>query len=205
MRRMRICASWLRACPAAFAAAAVALLPACHSTSSHEAASGQSTGGFTERMLKPNQNKVSPYDKKFDTSSLGDRGAMKVLGAKSYSTSKYAGNTDFKGLKNFQTKAFNQSGKTSREQTHSSPMGNKNDRASDQIFKTEDSRFSGKKSKENDLVFKRSTKQFQTSDYEPGKKSLEDNKRPYFKPGEKQDEAKTAYSEQEVKALLNRN
>ena len=201
---MRICASWLRACPAAVAAAAVALLPACSSTSNNEG-SGHASGGFTERMLKPNQNKVSPYDKKFDTASLGDRGAMRVLGGKSYSTSKYAGNTDFKGLKNFQTKAFNQSGKTSREQTHSSPMGNKKDRASDQIFKTEDSRFSSKKSKENDLVFRRSTKQYQTSDYAPGKKSLEDNKRPYFKAGEKQDEAKTAYSEQEVKALLNRN
>ena len=204
MQRMSICAPRLTVCLAVVAVAAISMLPACSSTQ-HKELADHSSGKLEERTLKPNMNKISEFDKKFDTSSLGDRGAMKATGKKSFSTGDYKGNTIFKGSKDFKGKDFAQSAKTSREQTQVSGMGNKKEKSSDKVFATGDNRFSGKKAQDGNQVFNRSKQEFKTSDYAPGKKSLEDNKRPYFKPAGEVDKTKTAYSEQDVKALLNRN
>lgn len=202
---MRLSPPWSPACSAVIAAAVVSLLASCHSTHKKDTAEGASSGDLGKRLLKVDQTKTSEFEKKFDTASLGDRGLMKAMGKRSYSASDYKGNTTYKGSKDYQTKLFAQADKTSREQSHVSSMASKKERSSDKTFQTGDSRFSNKKAPGDHMAFNRSKQEFKTSDFGPGKKSLQDNKRPYFQPAGELDQGKTAYSEQDVKALLNRN
>ncbi len=177
-------------------------LPACKSPAKKDPLAP----GRLDSITRPDEKKVSQYEKSFDTAAMGDRGAMKLMGKKSYSTQDYKGNTVFKGKdKSFHTSDFAQAGKTSREQKHMSPMADKMSKESGQVFKTKDSRFSGKKTKDGTLAFRQAGQQYKTNDFEPGKKSLEENKRPFFQPAGELDQKKTAYSEADVKALLNRN
>ena len=180
-------------------------LTACH-TSTHEKRDPHRPLTYNERTAgqKGDSNKVSKFDKMLNSSALGDRGAMKAVGKKTFGTDEYKGNTKYSGTKAYQTKDFAQAGKPNSAQTKMSAMGTQKSKVSDKIFATTDSRWSGKAAQGNDKAFKNSTQQYKTGDYGAAKKSIEDNKRPYFAPATGLDKSKT-YDEEAVRTLLNRN
>lgn len=153
---------------------------------------------------KGDKNKVSGFDKMIKTSAIGDRGAMKLVGSKSYSTSSFKGGKDYKGSKDFQTKEYAGVGKMNRAQNQLSSLGGKTSKAAGKTFATNDSRWSGKTADANNKTFSGSGQQYKTSEFSEAAKSLESNKRPYFQPAHDLDKTKT-YAEEDVKALLNRN
>jgi len=161
---------------------------------------------FNERSgnRKGEINKMSKFDKMLTSASLGDRGAMKSVGKKSFGTSSYMGNTKFSGSKDYMTKDFAQSGQGNRAQTQIAAMGMKKSNQADKAFATSNSRWDGKKSGDDSKVFDGSKQEYKTSSYGDAAKSLEQNKRPYFLPATGVEKPKT-YAEEDVKKLLNRN
>ena len=179
------------------------MLTACHSSRPKRDPHAPLT--WSERSSgKADKNKVSGFDKMIQTSAIGDRGAMKLVGSKSFSTSSYKGNTSYKGTKDYQIKEYAGVGKLNRAQNQLSNMGGKKSKVADKAFATNDSRWSGKTANANNKTFIGSNQQYKTADFQEAKKSLEDNKRPFFQPARDLDKTKT-YAEEDVKALLNRN
>ncbi|MDB6072443.1 MAG: hypothetical protein JWO89_83 [Verrucomicrobiaceae bacterium] len=188
--------------------ATLSLLPACHTTGSKKPKRDpHAPQTFNERTAgrKGEINKVSQFDKTLSSTSLGDRGAMKSMGRKSYSSSAYKGSAgEFSGMKDYQAKDFAQSSKGNRAQSQLSTMGSKADREAGRSFATNKSRWSGKAAaRGNDKTYVGSGQHYQTAEFGEGKKAIEKDKRPYFLPGEV-DKSK-AYAEEDVKRLLNRN
>ena len=181
------------------------LLTSCYSAA-HPKRDPHEPLKWNERMAqqKGDMNKVMGADKTIKPSDIGDRGAMTVMGRKSYSAGDYKGNTDYKGTKSFKTKDFAGSNKTNRAETQLSRMGSQQSKVADKTFGTKDSRWSNKTAHTGDKSFRGSTTEYKTADFAPGKKSIEQNKRPYFQPATNLDKTK-AYAEEDVKALLNRN
>ncbi|MDB6140027.1 MAG: hypothetical protein JWO94_3099, partial [Verrucomicrobiaceae bacterium] len=143
-------------------------------------------------------------DKMLSSTALGDKGAMKTMGKKSFGTTDYKGKTQFTGSKDYKTKDFAQSGKPNRAETQLSSMGGKKSNVADKTFATNDSRWSTKSAQASGKVFNGSKQEYKTSEYGPAVKSLKNDKRPYFQAVTDMDKAKT-YPEEEVRALLNRN
>ena len=192
---------------ASFIGAAVLLvaLTGCH-TSSRPKRDPHQPLTFNERTAqkKGDMNKVSGFDKMLSSAALGDRGAMKVMGRKSFGAGDYKGNTTYTGSKDYQTKDFAGAGMTNRAQSQFSPMGSKKNTSADKTFATSDSRWAGKSAQGSEKVYGGSKQEYKTSAYGPGMKSLEKDKRPYFMPATDLDKTKS-YAEEDVKALLNRN
>lgn len=182
------------------------MLTSCHTTSKKPKRDPHQPMTFNERTAsrKGEVNTMSKFDKMLSNSSLGDRGATKALGKRSFSTSNYQGNTKFSGSKDYATKDFTQSGKSNRAQTQLSAMGMKKNNQADKTFATSNSRWAGKKSTDDSKVFDGSKHEYKTAQYGEAAKSIENNKRPYFMPATGADKGKT-YAEEDVKALLNRN
>ena len=161
---------------------------------------------WSERISqqRPDNNKASKFDKMLSSSELGDRGAMKVMGRRSYGTSDFKGQKTYTGSKDFKTKDYNGAGKTNRAESQLSRLGSQESKAGNKTFATTDSRWSRKDANGSDKVFHGSDSSYKTAEFEPAKKSIDQNKRPYFLPSGKIDEKKV-YDEQTVRGLLNRN
>ncbi len=184
------------------------MLSSCHTSSNKKTKKDPHAPlTFNQRTAtkKGDINKVSQFDKMLTSSSLGDRGAMKSVGRKSFSTSAYKGNTKFSGSKDYATKDFTQGGKSNRAQSQISSMGMKKSNQADKTFATSNNRWDGKKANSNDKVFSGSSQEYKTSQYGDAAKSLEQNKRPYFLPSTGSPEKSKTYAEEDVKRLLNRN
>jgi len=184
----------------------MAVLASCHSPTTHAKRDPHEPLKWNERISKQtgDMNKVAGFNKVVKPTDIGDRGTAEVFTGQAYGTSAYKGNTQFKGAKDYKTKDFSGAGKPNRAQNQLSSMGTKKDRDGSKTFGTKDSRWATKTAQGNDKTFHGATSQYKTGEFEPGSKSIEKNKRPYFLPAKDLDKTKT-YAEQDVKALLNRN
>lgn len=164
-------------------------------------------GSMQRRMLKPDMTKTHPFDKAFNTASAGDKGHMKSWNRKGFHSNDVAGMKDFGGgSRSFKAGEFTQAGKTSTWGRKDSKFGSQTNRMSGQNFDTKSSRFEGQMADQNSQVFQRSNDAYKTGEFQPAKKSLDDNKRIMREVGSPADAAPSAnaYSEDEVKRLLGR-
>lgn len=164
-------------------------------------------GSMQRRMLKPDMTKSHPFEKAFNTASAGDRGHMKSWGRKGFHSNDVAGMKEFGGgSRSFKAGEFSQAGKTSRWGSKDSSYGTQTNRMSGQNFDTKSSRYEGQTARQNSQVFQQSGDAYKTGEFQPAKKSLDDNKRVVREIGSPTDSAPSAnaYSEDEVKRLLGR-
>jgi hypothetical protein len=170
---------------------------------STKAAQAEYMRGSTATTSK---SKTHSFDKSFNTAAAGDRGAMKLLGSKTYHSSDYSGLKSFSGTKDYHTNEFSQSGKKSRWGSQTSRYETQANSMSGKTFSTKKSQFDGQAAHDSSKSFHGSSQTFKTGDFQPAAKSIEDNKRPMIeqaKPGEAARNA-NAYSEDEVRKLLGR-
>lgn len=165
----------------------------------------KSSRGMQARLLKPDMNKGNPFEKQFNTASAGDRGAMKSFGSKSYRTSDVNGLKSYSGVKSFKTGEYSQAGKLSRMGSATSSFASKDSRMGSKAFATKDSKFGGMTARQDNQSFRDGNSVYKTAEFEPARKSLDDNKRIYIEAGER-DPSKNAnaYAEDDVKRLLGR-
>ena len=164
-------------------------------------------GSMQRRMLKPDMSKSHPFEKAFNTASAGDRGGMKSWGRKGFHSNDVAGMKEFGGgSQSFKAGEFSQAGKSSRWGSKDSSYGSKANRMSGQNFDTKTSRFECQMAKQNSQMFQQGNDTYRTGEFQPAKKSLDDNKRVVIEVGAPGDSAPSAnaYSEDEVKRLLGR-
>ena len=164
-------------------------------------------GSMQRRMLKPDMTKSHPFEKTFNTASAGNHGNMKSWNRKGFHSNDVAGMKEFGGgSRSFKAGEFSQTGKTSRWATKDSRYGSQTNRMSGQNFDTKSSRYEGQMAPQNSQVFQQGNEAYKTGEFQPAKKSLDDNKRVAREVGSPGDAAPSAnaYSEDEVKRLLGR-
>lgn len=180
-------------------------LSGCQQSSTSTSSSSSSPRGMQSRLLKPNMDKSSPFEKEFNTASAGDRGAMKSFGSRSYNAKDVSGLKNYSGVKNYKTAEFSQAGKQSRFGSSTSRYQTQDSRMGSQAFATKDSKFGGMTARQDGKTFRDGNSVFQTSEFQPARKSLDDNKQVYIEAGAR-DPSKNAnaYSEGDVKRMLGR-
>jgi len=180
-------------------------LSACFSGKSQQS-SGSSAGGMSameRRMLKPDMEKVSPYEKAFNTTSAGDRGLGKFLGGKSVTGRTFGGQKAF-NTGNFHTKEFDQGKRKSTFGTQASRYGSESNRMGRGIFKTGESDLARQDASQGSKVFQRGNRNVEARSFAPAEKSLSDNKRPMIMNDPSAPQEKVAYTEDEIQRLLGR-
>lgn len=164
-------------------------------------------GDMERRMLKPDMTKTHPFEKAFNTASVGDKGHMKSWNRKGFHSNDVAGMKDFGGgTRSFKAEEFSQAGKTSRWGSKDSRYGSQANRMDGQSFDTKSNRYEGQMARQGTQVFQPSGDAYKTGEFQPAMKSLNDNKRLVRETGSSADSAPSAnaYSEDEVKRLLGR-
>lgn len=177
----------------------VALLAACSSGKKEE----DYGGSFSQRIQSANPDKVSPYQKAFNTESTGGTGMSKLFGRKEVKGSDMAGLKSFKTGK-FKTDNFSMGKKNSPFGNDQANLGVQKSSFGDDSFKTKGSSLGRMKANEGGDVFSGADDQVRARSYLPGTKSLEQNKRPYVNTDPSVQQEKVAYTEDEIKRLLGR-
>ena len=178
-------------------------LAACSSSSRKSDDSGGSMS-MEQRILKTDFNKVSSYEKAFNTAGAGDRGQGSFFGKKSVKGS------DFGGLKNFKsgtfhTSEFAQSNKSSNFASKKGRFATKDSSLGNATFKTKTNDFSQEAaSRDGTKMFSQGDDTVKTRSFQPGEKSLKQNKRFVFIHEQGSQQEKVAYTEDQVKKLLGR-
>ena len=159
---------------------------------------------FEERINRQQKSMTSMYDKDFNTSSAGDRGGMKWFQKKGFHTDEFSGQKSYAGVKDYKTKGFSQAGKTSRYGSQDSHLGKMDNRMGSSSYATKDSRYSSMSASQGDQSFQGSDRTFKTGEFQPAKKSINDNKRIFIDSSGEPEKSADAYSESQVRRLLGR-
>lgn len=186
---------------------ALTLMSACSSSSKkdEEEKTGASSGGLSRFMDKGFDKKKKEFNK--DIRSRYDQQtftADKTIKDRQFKTDKFNGKSDYNGSHDYKAKDFSQADKKSREESHSFEQGDKKPRESDKSFTTKDSRLGDDKAREGDKSFARSEERFKTRLVSDAAKAQKKEQKPLMIPKDGAD-GKTAYTEEEVRRMLNRN
>ncbi len=170
-------------------------------SSSHKKA--QEDVGFERRVMKPDYNKVSRFEKAFNTKAAGNRGWAGLSGRKTVKGSDVAGLKNFKST-DFQTGSF-KSGK------HSAPFANKQsrfgsakNRMGDAEVSTKASRLGSESARQGKQMFSGADDTVHAHRYMPGEKSLHADKRPMVIADPSAPQERVAYTQEEIQKLLGR-
>ncbi len=175
-------------------------LAACSSGKKKDDDYGQT---FSKRIQSADPNKVSPYQKAFNTESAGGTGMSKLFGRKEVRGSELGGVKAFK-TGSFKTGGFNMGRQKSSFSDDKANLGVGDSRFGRQTVQGRRSSFDRMTASEGDDTFSRGDAQVRARSYMPGMKSLQQNKRPmiHAEPGMQQE--KVAYTEDDIKKLLGR-
>lgn len=147
--------------------------------------------------------------KKYDT-SIRSKFDQKTYNADSkfksseFKTKDYAGKHEFHGSDKYKTSEFSQVGKSSRESDEAFKGATKSARESNESFDTSASRYASQQSRDRSKVFGDANEEFETGSVRDVVRSQKKNQRPEIiqKSGER---GKTAYTEDDVRRMVNRN
>lgn len=153
--------------------------------------------GFDKKKGKFNENVRSRYDQQTFS-------ADKTIADRRFKTDAFNGKSSYKGAHEYKAKEFAQADKKSREETHGFKDSDKKPRESGKAFDAKESRFSDDKAREGDKSFAQHDKKFKTRMVSDAAKSQKKNAKPLIIPKEGED-GKTAYTEEEVRRMVNRN
>lgn len=184
-------------------------LSACSSSKKPDEPEGATVSGLNRFMDKGFDKKSGQFDRnmvsKFDQRNFGTD-KKKVKEGRFHADS-YAGKHDYTGAGEYKTKEFNQSGKVSRENKEVFNQSGKESREADQEYASKDSRYGSQQARQDDKEFGGNDKNYKTGEVHDAAKSQKKNVRPEIIPkeGDGTDGDKSAYSEAEVRRLVNRN
>lgn len=190
-----------------FLCCAMTLLTAgCSSSKKSEEPEGATVSGLNRFMDKGfdkkngqfNRNVVSRFDQMTYSADA------KVKKGK-FRTDQFAGKHDYTGSSAYKAKEFSQSGKMSRAGSETFGESSKESRDAGQEFGTTDSRYGSQQARQGDQEFGARDKAFKTRMVSDAAKSQKKNVRPEIIPKDEGEPDKTAYSEAEVRRLVNRN
>jgi hypothetical protein len=178
----------------------LALCLAACSSGKKESDEGQS---FSRRIQSANADKVSPYQKAFNTESAGGTGMSKMFGRKEVRGGELG------GIKAFKTGAFKTSGFDMAQQKSSfsddaANLGVGESRFGRQTIGTRSSRMANISASESGDRFSGGDARVRARSYQPGMKSLMANKRPVITADPNAQQEKVAYTEEEIQKLLGR-
>lgn len=181
------------------------LIASCSSHKKGGEASGATVSGLNRFMDKGFDRKNGEFDKsiisKFDQRNYAAGSKIKE---QKFHTGSFAGKQDYNGLSGYKSKEFKQSGQMSTEGKGVFSESSKTSQVGDKSFATKDSREGGHDAMQGGKSFAGGDKSYTTSEVRDAAKSQKKNVKPNIIA--KDDEmGKTAYSEADVKRMVNRN
>lgn len=185
---------------------ALVALVGCSSSKKADDSDGATVSGLNRFMDKGFDRKSGQFDRgkvsEFDQSRYA---ASKKVKSDRFHTGSFAGKHDFTGSRSFKAKEFAQSDKVSREQTQAFGGAGKESREASQEYATKESRYGNQQSRQGEKRFGAEDKGFATRSVSDVVKAQEKNERPQMIPRDEGESGKPAYTESEVKRLINRN
>ena len=177
----------------------------CSSSSKKDEPQGATASGLSRFMDKGFDRKKKEFDKnirnQFDQKNFA---ADKKVKERQFKTDSFSGKHDYNGKDEYKAKEFSQSDKKTREEGESFSGADKKSNTADKDFATKDSRFGSQQSKEGDKSFSGSDDVFKTRMVSDAAKSQKKNTKPLIVPKEGEG-GKSAYTEEEVRRMVNRN
>lgn len=177
----------------------ILILSACSSGKKEE----DYGGSFQRRIQSADPNKVSSYQKAFNTESAGGTGMSKLFGRKEVRGSDMAGLKSFKTGK-FKTNDFSTENAGSPFGNDKAAMAGKKSSFGNNSFKTGAANLGTTKANEGTRTFSGADDQVRARSYMPGMKSLQKNQRPMVTIDPSAPKEKVAYTEEEIQRLLGR-
>ena len=183
-------------------------LGSCSSSKRNEETEGASVSGLNRFMDKGFDKKSGQFDRNI-VSQFDERrfGADKKIKEGRFHAGSFTGKQDYKGATGYKAKEFSQSDKLSREGKEAFAGTGKEAREGDEKFASKDSRYESQRARQGDQEFSGDDKNFKTGEVRDAAKAQKKNTRPEIIPkdGDERDGDKPAYTEAEVKRLVNRN
>jgi hypothetical protein len=168
-------------------------------------------GSLTSRMLMPDRNKRSDFDTAREKTTGQKSGIAGFFQRQSVKGDAYTGKKSFRAGKGFKTAEFSQSDLKNRASKERSKIEGQRFNQSDttaregsQVFGTEASRYDNQAARQQGGVFSEADERFGTSAVRDASKSQQKNVRPLIIDSY-QKEGKSAYSEDDVRRMVNRN
>ena len=185
---------------------ALLALAGCSSSKKDDESGGATASGLNRFMDKGFDRKKGQFDRnvvsEFDQKNFS---ASKTVKDQKFRTDPFAGKHDYTGSGDYKAKEFTQSGKVSKESAEAFSGATKESRDAGQDFGTTDSRYGSQQARQGDQKFGDNDKGFKTSAVRDAAKSQKKNVRPEIIPKDEGDAAKSAYTEAEVRRMVNRN
>jgi hypothetical protein len=150
--------------------------------------------GISKRMMMPDMNKKSPFEKAFNT---GKDSNGKFFTSKGFKTGEYRGAGEYK------TSTFVQANKLSRLGRQSAPMSKQENRWQNSTFGTKENRMGTQTANVGSQSYSGADQSYKTQDFQPASKSLNKDLRPQIY-GESTATSAPAYTEEEISRLINR-
>lgn len=151
---------------------------------------------LAERLGKWDMNKKSSFEKELYATK-----SSKVIKTGPFRTTEFKGTKDFTGAgDSYRTKNFQQASKTSSVADKTFPDAKKDSSLGSSQFKTKQSSFDQKTSRDAGKKFTDTDKTYQTKDEREAAKALKKKSHPVMV-----DTGKPSYTEDEVRGLLKRN
>lgn len=186
---------------------ALGFMSACSSSSkkSDEEKAGATAGGLGRFMDKGFDKKKKEFSK--DIRSRYDQQtftADKTIKDRRFDTGNFNGKSNYNGSRDYKAQDFTQADKKSREETHRFEQADKQPRESDRNFTTKGSRLADEKAREGDKSYAQGDEQYKTRMLSDAAKAQKKEQKPLIIPKEG-DDGKRAYTEEEVRKMVNRN
>jgi hypothetical protein len=156
------------------------------------------TKGYDRKKGEYDHSIRSEYDQKNYT-------ADKKVKDQKFRTDSFTGKHNYTGSTEYKSKEYSQSNKMSRDQKGLFYGARKTPRDASQSYSTKDSRYDSQMSKQNDKGFADQNDTFKTGEVRDAAKSMKKNTKPLMIPKDEADPAKSAYTEADVRRMVNRN
>ncbi len=176
-------------------------LAACSSGDKKTTGQKPMTDSMAGRVMNTDINKRSSFE-----SSLVRRnsGMGKHLQQRGFKAKDYAGNTSYKVPKTLKQQSFSGADDRSRMGRQEFSGSHQQNRFADDNFSTAAAREAGTSARQQEQVFRESNDGFKTGQVRDAARSQADNKRPLIVKPKGETHDATAYSEDEIRRLVNR-
>ena len=177
----------------------------CSSSKKNEEPEGAKISDLNRFMDKGFDPKKGQFDSgirsQFDQKNYS---AGKTVNDQRFRTDSFAGKHDYTGSSTYKEKEFSQSDKTSREGGRTYAASGRTPEEANESYETKDSRYGSQQARQGDQSFAGGDESYKTREVRDAAKSQKKNVKPEIIP--KDDESdKPAYSEAEVRRMVNRN
>lgn len=156
-------------------------------------------------MLKPNENQRSRYEKYMNDPNLSKSSAGSYFQKQTHHSKNFNGGNSYSGQKEFKTGESVYGRPKSKDLDMTYMLGDKQALGKNSTFKADESRFGSQKAREGSAIFGGADNQFKTGSALTRSKSTGKEPKIIENYNDRGEGKKSAYTEDEVRQLLNRN